>query len=69
GPGGRGLGLALVRQAVHRNGGTLEMTRPPGGGAEFTVTLPLEEGAATLPALPAPRTPDEVPTTIQDGPA
>ncbi|MFC5169096.1 sensor histidine kinase [Streptomyces mutomycini] len=38
---GRGLGLALVRQAVHRNGGTVTLGRAAGGGAEFTVRLPL----------------------------
>ncbi|WP_250288819.1 sensor histidine kinase [Streptomyces atroolivaceus] len=38
---GRGLGLALVRQAAHRNGGTVTLGRAPGGGAEFTVRLPL----------------------------
>ncbi|MFI5753940.1 ATP-binding protein [Streptomyces sp. NPDC051569] len=45
---GRGLGLALVRQAVHRAGGTVEVARGPGGGAEFTVRLPSAEtcGAA-----------------------
>jgi sensor histidine kinase regulating citrate/malate metabolism len=36
---GRGLGLALVEQAVRRNGGTLACR--PGPGAEFQVTLPL----------------------------
>ncbi|MEV1023436.1 sensor histidine kinase [Streptomyces sp. NPDC050264] len=41
GPGGRGLGLALVRQAVRRNGGTLELAQPPEGGAAFTALLPL----------------------------
>ncbi|KUJ64510.1 histidine kinase [Streptomyces albus subsp. albus] len=38
---GRGLGLALVRQAARRNGGTVAVDRAPGGGAEFTVRLPL----------------------------
>ncbi|MFI9719387.1 ATP-binding protein [Streptomyces sp. NPDC052396] len=38
---GRGLGLALVRQAARRNGGTVELGQAPGGGAEFTVRLPL----------------------------
>ncbi|MFD7386218.1 sensor histidine kinase [Streptomyces anulatus] len=38
---GRGLGLALVRQAAHRNGGTVELDRGPDGGARFTVRLPL----------------------------
>ncbi|MEV6594620.1 sensor histidine kinase [Streptomyces acidicola] len=41
GPGGRGLGLALVRQTVRRNEGTLAVTEAVGGGAEFEVRLPL----------------------------
>ncbi|MFE9926121.1 ATP-binding protein [Streptomyces sp. NPDC005774] len=41
GPGGRGLGLALVRQAVDRHGGTLTVTSEEGGGACFEVRLPL----------------------------
>ncbi|SDP73893.1 Sensor histidine kinase regulating citrate/malate metabolism [Arthrobacter sp. ok909] len=43
GPFGRGLGLALVRQAVHRLGGTMTITSP--AGALFRVTLPV----TTLP--------------------
>ncbi|MGW6454862.1 sensor histidine kinase [Streptomyces sp. NPDC055078] len=38
---GRGLGLALVRQTVHRVGGTVTLAHGPDGGAEFTVRLPL----------------------------
>ncbi|AIS00615.1 sensor histidine kinase [Streptomyces glaucescens] len=41
GPGGRGLGLALVRQAVHRQDGSLTVTQAPAGGAQFEVRLPL----------------------------
>ncbi|MFD0309240.1 ATP-binding protein [Streptomyces sp. NPDC127119] len=41
GPGGRGLGLALVRQAVSRHDGTLTVTQAPGGGASFEARLPL----------------------------
>ncbi|MFD6992649.1 ATP-binding protein [Streptomyces sp. NPDC059943] len=41
----RGLGLALVRQAVHRAHGTVELTPGRDGGAEFTVRLPLGTGA------------------------
>ncbi|MDF9751675.1 sensor histidine kinase [Arthrobacter sp. ES3-54] len=43
GPFGRGLGLALVRQAVQRLGGTMTITSP--AGALFRVTLPF----TTLP--------------------
>lgn len=39
GPGGRGLGLALVRQAVNRCKGTLTVREAEGGGAEFEVRL------------------------------
>ncbi|MEU2266306.1 sensor histidine kinase [Streptomyces olindensis] len=46
GPGGRGLGLALVQQAAQRHGGTLTVTRADGGGAEFEVRLPLRESGA-----------------------
>ncbi|MFI1373333.1 ATP-binding protein [Streptomyces longwoodensis] len=47
GPGGRGLGLALVRQAVHRHAGDLSVSGAEGGGAEFVVRLPLR---AAVPA-------------------
>ncbi|MEU6917561.1 sensor histidine kinase [Streptomyces olindensis] len=46
GPGGRGLGLALVQQAAQRHGGTLAVTEADGGGAEFEVRLPLRESGA-----------------------
>lgn len=38
---GRGLGLALVRQVVERYGGAVVAAQGPGGGAEFTVRLPI----------------------------
>jgi sensor histidine kinase regulating citrate/malate metabolism len=50
GPGGRGLGLALVRQAVARGGGVLTLDRSAEGGAAFEVRLPLDG------AVPVPRT-------------
>ncbi|MFJ9631287.1 ATP-binding protein [Streptomyces sp. NPDC091280] len=46
GPGGRGLGLALVRQAVTRHGGTLTVAEAEGGGAVFEVRLPLRGTAS-----------------------
>ncbi|MEU5100405.1 sensor histidine kinase [Streptomyces sp. NPDC020996] len=48
GPGGRGLGLALVRQAVLRHAGTLTVADADGGGAEFEVRLPLSEQGAVV---------------------
>lgn len=47
GPGGRGLGLALARQAVQRHEGTLSVAEAAGGGAEFLVRLPLPTTAAS----------------------
>ncbi|WP_129306489.1 sensor histidine kinase [Streptomyces sp. L2] len=41
GPGGRGLGLALVRQAVGRHEGTLTVAEAEEGGAVFEARLPL----------------------------
>jgi signal transduction histidine kinase len=37
--GGRGIGLALVRQLVHGNGGMVRHVRPVGGGARFVVSF------------------------------
>ena len=49
---GRGIGLPLVRQAVLRLGGTLELDPggTPGRGAAFTVLLPLPPADALSPA-------------------
>ncbi|WUD73112.1 sensor histidine kinase [Streptomyces sp. NBC_00510] len=38
---GHGLGLALVEQTARRTGGTVDLERAVGGGASFTVRLPL----------------------------
>jgi signal transduction histidine kinase len=38
--GGTGLGLALVRHAVERGGGTIELSSQVGVGSTFVVTLP-----------------------------
>ncbi|MEV6883897.1 sensor histidine kinase [Streptomyces sp. NPDC051135] len=57
GEGGRGLGLALVRQAVRRHGGALTVTEAEGGGARFEARLPLGDGGGggTAPVSAADR--------------
>lgn len=50
GEGGRGLGLALVSQAVQRHGGTLTVTEAEGGGARFEARLPLDDPGDHPPA-------------------
>ncbi|WJV46104.1 sensor histidine kinase [Streptomyces flavofungini] len=54
-PAGRGLGLSLVHQTVTRHGGTLTLTEPEGGGAEFTATLPLAASTSAVGNRPAGR--------------
>lgn len=39
-PGGRGIGLALVRIVTSQHGGTVQVTDDPVGGALFVVRLP-----------------------------
>ena len=39
-PGGRGIGLALVRLVTAQHGGTVEVADSPSGGALFVVRLP-----------------------------
>ena len=41
-PEGSGLGLWIVQQIVIAHGGTVEVANSPGGGAVFTVQLPLQ---------------------------
>jgi signal transduction histidine kinase len=44
--GGSGLGLALVREIVHRHGGRVTLTSNPEGGTTATVLLPLAIAAS-----------------------
>lgn len=46
---GAGLGLAICRGVVEAHGGSLEAGRAPGGGARFTLRIPL---VGTPPAMP-----------------
>ncbi len=61
--GGSGLGLSIVASIVATLQGTIEVTDTAGGGATFTVSLPLATDRATAGAAldvatqPLPRTP------------
>ncbi len=54
GNGEAGLGLTIARQLTEAQGGAVTMESEEGGGAVFTVWLPLEIGA-DLRAVVAPR--------------
>jgi two-component system C4-dicarboxylate transport sensor histidine kinase DctB len=38
---GLGLGLTIANEIVQKHGGSIQVADAPGGGAVFTVTLPL----------------------------
>jgi len=50
-PQGLGLGLAIVKGLVEAHGGRVWVENRPGGGAQFTFTLPF---TAAVPDQPAP---------------
>ena len=66
--GGTGLGLAIVKEFTSLHGGTVVVTDAPGGGALFTVELPLtappdadvQPAAAALDPLISRQTVDEL---------
>ncbi|MCF3174005.1 HAMP domain-containing histidine kinase [Streptomyces sioyaensis] len=47
---GSGLGLAITQENIRLHGGTLRAANSPGGGAVFTVELPLRQEEAGEPA-------------------
>jgi len=46
--GGTGLGLAIVHRIISDHGGRITISDTPGGGAKFTIELPLRNGQALL---------------------
>ncbi|MCW2686045.1 MAG: signal transduction histidine kinase regulating citrate/malate metabolism [Mycobacterium sp.] len=57
-PGGRGIGLALVRLVSAQHGGAVEVTDGPAGGALFRVRLPQSRSAVPAAAVVTGRAPD-----------
>ena len=53
---GTGLGLSLSRSIILEHGGELRAESPPGGGAKFTIELPI---IVSEPAETAPQSPTE----------
>ena len=47
-PGGRGIGLALVRLVTAQHGGTVEVSDGPSGNALFVVRLPVGTAAVSV---------------------
>jgi two-component system sensor histidine kinase FlrB len=45
-PDGHGLGLAVVRQIARAHGARVEVGANEGGGARFSITLPVAPAAA-----------------------
>ena len=41
---GHGIGLALAHRVITEHGGTLAAATAPGGGALFTISLPISSG-------------------------
>jgi len=48
-PGGTGLGLSIVRGFVQSMGGQVDVVNDPGGGAAFTLRVPVEFAAEAIP--------------------
>jgi PAS domain S-box-containing protein len=47
---GTGLGLSICKTVLREHGGNIDAASAPGGGAVFTITLPLAAGAAETAA-------------------
>lgn len=49
GRGGAGLGLAITHQIAERHSGSVDVAATPGGGATFTLSVPLAEATSGRP--------------------
>jgi two-component system NtrC family sensor kinase len=47
---GTGLGLSICKTVLREHGGNIEAASAPGGGAVFTITLPIAAPAESAPA-------------------
>jgi two-component system, NtrC family, nitrogen regulation sensor histidine kinase NtrY len=52
-PGGTGLGLAIAQRIVVEHGGEIAYSETPGGGATFSVELPISGPSLLQEAPPA----------------
>jgi PAS domain S-box-containing protein len=55
---GTGIGLSICHAIVAAHGGSIEIDETPGGGATFTIELPIVMVEASRPAAPAERLPE-----------
>jgi len=44
------LGLSICQQIIKHHGGNIWLDSVPGVGSAFSVTVPVEKGAVSLPA-------------------
>jgi CheY-like chemotaxis protein len=65
--GGLGVGLALVRELVERHGGEIVARNRDGGGAEFTIQLPLHRADQPVRAVAASPALANAPSPLLDG--
>jgi signal transduction histidine kinase/ligand-binding sensor domain-containing protein/CheY-like chemotaxis protein len=65
---GTGIGLALARELAELHGGTIEVASEPGGGATFTVTIPVGDTTSNEAPLEAGKTHLDI-EMPSDGPA